>query len=175
MRIGIKITFLGIFLNLATSVLAVPSPLGCELGKAKIQDVKKKYNLTKVHEHYPCSDQNIYEFKSSSLPDLNGFKYGVFSFDNNDVLQAVMLFVDKNEFDVLFESLSEKYKLSHHKKEQSGEKAIFVDGSFTIGLFPDSTSRDLIFILYTSESGNKINQRCNNKMKERKNKVKKLL
>lgn len=162
MKSAVLMTLLSSFLYFSNFAFGAPSPLGFELGKAKFKEVKEKIQLKKIED--TCSEQRVYHFSKLGLDQLNGFKNGFFCFDNNEVLQGVMLNMNNGEFDFLFHSLSEKYKVIRSENYKETKVAVFADGDSTIVLMPDSSNSNQIVVFYATKILRNIKEKCDDKL-----------
>ena len=151
-----------------------PKPLGLEVGRTTINEVKKKYALT-----YLGTDNNTYmEFYKISKKDIpiEGVIDNVLIFDKKGILHALILKFPKdfNEtyWDKLFNSLKEKYNLVESNIPFVGDRsATFKSGNTVIYL----TSPHLGFeirLMYASEYY--VNLISNKLKKQEENRQKKL-
>ncbi|GHV03690.1 hypothetical protein AGMMS50229_03440 [Campylobacterota bacterium] len=114
-----------------------PSPIGLQLGKSTIADVKQKYRLItkKGREFNAINGGEMYDIDTKNI-SIEGVKSGVVIFEQDGTLAFVYLNINKNRFDAMFDQLSGKYKLTHKEIPAVGNKlAKFKVGNSEIELY----------------------------------------
>lgn len=95
--------FITIFVSLNS--YSNPTPLGLELNKATTSDLIKKYKITEKELNYWQGHNYFIEpnekYISKALVICNDF----------NIIEAVILTIDKNKFEEFYEILKDKYSL----------------------------------------------------------------
>ncbi len=101
----------------------IAEPLGLEIGKANIEDVKVRY---KIIRKGGIGDQYGYFYKID--PTTLADKYiteATINCQNDDIVKQVMLSItDKSKFELMFELLSEKYEMEINDSLFLEDKAV---------------------------------------------------
>lgn len=158
-----NIVLFSVFTTIASLAQSAPHPLGFELGKAKLEDIAKKFKLSKVPN--PCAEMSTkYLVSDLKAANVKGTGFAGLTFDRNNVLQSVMIFYDRNEDHCLF--ISKTYKLLTFGRVSDGSYALFADGDFQVmWMFPDSDHQEYAFsVHYTSKIGREMNNKCEQKL-----------
>lgn len=150
---------------LSLSVSADPSPFGLEIGKATVNDLKKKYK-------YKFANKNLYSGGDMYSIDVNsigieGLQKATAIFSKDETLLAIFTTFPKHKFEYLYGMLSKKYKLQNKNIPFVGNRsAKFVEGRSTILIDSPHLSFDLSmnyidnnFIKTYLEKSNKDQQR----------------
>lgn len=87
---------------------ANPAPFGFELNRSTISDVEKKYSITVKEKNYWEGNNYYINIKSVKLAGLREL---LVICNDSDVIQAVIITIDKDKFTEFFGLLSEKYQL----------------------------------------------------------------
>ncbi len=90
------------------NVNANPAPLSFELNKTTISDVEKVHHIIKKeNNHWDGYNYyvNVIDVKLEGLTKL------LIICNDDNIIQAVILTIDKNKFTEFYQLLSEKYKL----------------------------------------------------------------
>lgn len=151
------------------SIFANPTPLGFEIGKTKIADVKARIDIEKGTDI--CEGLQTYScYKNLNNLGLDGLRTANFTFDKKGVLQSVNLLLESNQYNSVFNSLANKYKLFHQSNNHLGKAALFVDGNCSIGLnSPPNT--EVIGLQYISKTIEPLIKKCFQKSSEKPNKL----
>lgn len=91
------------------ALLVNPAPFGLEIGKATLKDLKAAGHSI-IYSDKSLWDGMIYKVDTTSL-GLEGLQEASFIFNDQEILQAVLLVMNKDHFSFMLNSLSEKYKL----------------------------------------------------------------
>ena len=159
---------------LAVFALANPAPLGFEMGKATIDDVKAKYPIKYSRNNYKNDKTKIaIDTKDIELDSLTKHE-AKFFFDAQNKLFEVSLFFNKNKFNELLSSLSKKYKLIKKTTDEYGETFVeFEDGDCIIEL---GALKQITRLFYTTKDAikkrNKEYEEAVKKENERKQRTK---
>lgn len=90
------------------NVFPAPEPFGIRLKKDTLQDVKKKYKIIKSEKNINNGFYNNYlDTKVLAIDTLSKF---VAISNNEKVIEGVVLSLGKNNFDNIYETLSNKYE-----------------------------------------------------------------
>lgn len=136
-----------ILLALAVFALANPAPLGFEIEKATYDEVTAKYRPKTFNRSRSGGTSISVDSNNFELDGLAG-DYVYFNFDAEGKLVYVSLLFDKNQYNELLSSLSQKYRLVKRTTNKNGEKfAEFVDGNCVINL----DGLDQTHLYYTSK------------------------
>ncbi|WP_341756721.1 MULTISPECIES: hypothetical protein [unclassified Candidatus Tisiphia] len=131
------------------NVNANPTPLGFELNKATISDVEKVYHITKKEKnHWEGYNYyvNVRDVKLEGLMEL------LIICNDGNIIQAVILTINKDNFTEFYQLLSEKYKLVYNQNPRIGNKEIrFADSDCTIMLDAPHLSFSMSIIYITDE------------------------
>jgi len=121
------------FFMLSGGAIADPAPFGLEIGKATIQEAKKKYTLKNNGvNNYSNGEQYLLDVKDITL---EGAKSIDVIFGQDEKLQGVVVTLHKGRFNPLMESLQKKYKLTKSNVAFVGDSsATFSDGNTKIFL-----------------------------------------
>ncbi|UCM85174.1 MAG: hypothetical protein LF885_03985 [Rickettsia endosymbiont of Culicoides impunctatus] len=131
------------------NVNANPTPLGFELNKAVISDVEKVYHITKKEQNHWEGYNYYVNVRDVKLEGLT--KLLIICNDDN-IIQAVILTIDKSKFTEFYQLLSEKYKLTYSQNPKLGDKEIkFADSDCTIILDAPHLSFSMYLIYITDE------------------------
>ena len=120
---------------LAVFALANPAPLGFEIDKATIDDIKMKYPIKDSTKRSYMGGTEI-SIDSKNV-ELEGLMYDVnFWFDEKDKLVSVSFMFNKSKYDELLQSLSKKYKFVEKITGNNGAivNTIFEDDNCIIRL-----------------------------------------
>ncbi|WP_341748603.1 MULTISPECIES: hypothetical protein [unclassified Candidatus Tisiphia] len=144
-----RILYILFILIFNLNVNANPSPLGLELNKATISDVEKLYHITKKeNNHWEGYNYylNVGDVKLEGLTKL------LIICNDDNIIQAVILTIDKSKFTEFYQLLSEKYKLTYNQNPRLGDKEIrFADSDCTIILEAPHLSFSMVLIYITDE------------------------
>ena len=133
--------FIIIFLSLNS--YSNPTPLGLELNKATASDLTKKYKITGKELNYWQGHNYFIEpsekYISKALVICNDF----------NIIEAVILTIDKNKFEEFYEILKDKYILVDNVIEQeSGKMATFRNDECLVILesSEDNSNMELVYV-----------------------------
>ncbi len=126
-------TFL--FTVVSTTVFAAVAPFGLEVGKAKLQQVKKiiksKTSIKKTGIN-KWSNGVMLESTGVGL-GINGLKQVTYIFYKDEVLAGILLTLDKNRYSDMLSSLKQKYSVINEVTPFVGsKKAKLKDGNVLI-------------------------------------------
>lgn len=112
-----------IFLLFPTSkIYANPSPLGIELNKSTLDDVKKSYRiLISTPMFLEGYYNNLLDEKTIRVEGLS--TASVIS-NKNNIIESVVLLLDKNKFTEVNQTLSEKYKVVFSNLLSDGDREV---------------------------------------------------
>ena len=96
------------FTTVSLNSSANPAPLGFELNRSTISDVEKKYSITVKEKNYWEGNNYYINIKSVKLAGLREL---LVICNDSDIIQAVIITIDKDKFTEFFNLLSEKYQL----------------------------------------------------------------
>ncbi|HJD62003.1 MAG TPA: hypothetical protein LFW14_00045 [Rickettsia endosymbiont of Degeeriella rufa] len=120
-----------------------PTPLGLELNKATASDLTKKYKITGEELNYWQGYNYFIEpnekYISKALVICNDF----------NIIEAVILTIDKNKFEEFYEILKDKYSLVNNIIEQESKKtATFSDDDCLVilELSKDNSDMELVYV-----------------------------
>ncbi|ASX27647.1 hypothetical protein BA173_01865 [Rickettsia sp. MEAM1 (Bemisia tabaci)] len=133
--------FITIFVSLNS--YSNPTPLGLELNKATASDLIKKYTITGKELNYWQGHNYFIEpnekYTSQALVICNDF----------NIIEAVILTIDKNKFEEFYKILKDKYILVDNVIEQeSGKMATFRNDDCLVILesSEDNSNMELVYI-----------------------------
>lgn len=135
--------FIIIFLSLNS--YSNPTPLGLELNKANALDLTKKYKITGKEPNYWQGHNYFIEpnekYISKALVICNDF----------NIIEAVILTIDKTKFEEFYEVLKDKYSLVNNIIEQESEKiATFSDDDCLVILESSENNLDMELVYVTN-------------------------
>lgn len=119
MRIFLKRVMVCVLIMIPSPCLCNVSPFGLELNKATIKDLQSKYEILNITRK-PTRETLI--SISPAVLDLRGLKASIFIFDQQNILQSVLLTMDKSHFNEMYKILSEKYKIDERLVPSAGDK-----------------------------------------------------
>lgn len=146
----------------------IAAPLGLEIGKANIEDVKARY---KIIRKGGIGDQYGYFYKID--PATLAEKYiteATINCQKDDIVKQVMLSItDKSKFELMFELLSEKYEMEIKNSLFLEDKAVKFNAKNCV-IFATKTG-NMMYItyidkdLYKKQTKNIIKTQDNNGLK----------
>lgn len=146
-----------------SKIFAEPNPFGLEINKSTYKDVKKKYSGRFVGIN-KFSGGKMYDIYCNQI-NIDGLKEISTIFSKEGKLLAILTTFNKNKYDSLMSSLSQKYKLISKKDAFVGNKhATFKSDNTLIELNAPHMSFNL-YLRYIHEDFNK--QFLNTSEKER--------
>lgn len=152
---------------------ANPKPLGLELNKSTLEEVKEKYKIT-GKEVNKWNGTNYYI--DTKTIDFKNVSEALIICNDNDIVQAVILVMSKNNFNELLGMLSEKYKLKEKEIPFVGnKKAVFIDGDCIISLDSPHLNFDMELSYITNEFHKKYLDKLQKEKQLEKEKKKDLL
>jgi len=119
MRVFLKPILFWLLLALSNYSLGNVAPFGLELDKTTMKDLESRYDILKKIKRK--DNVTLIEI-SPRLLSLKGLQEASFFFDDRDVLQAVILTMNKSNFNEMYGILSEKYKLTEKNIPFVGDK-----------------------------------------------------
>jgi len=132
------------------AIAEVASPLGIEIGKATLDEIKSKYSIIKKEKTIYANGISYY-LSPKNLP-LDNIKQSFVLIDSNNISQLLNFAVDKSAFESFYESLSQKYKLISKDTPFVGDKlARFQADNAIIILYAPHMSMDLQVTYVTKE------------------------
>lgn len=124
---------IALFLCLSFTANADPAPFGLEIGKATVNDVKKKYK-SEYTGNNKYSHGDMYSLDINEI-GIDGLQSATAIFDKRKKLVAILTKFPKLKFDYLFSTMNQKYKVSSKNIPFVGNKsANFKNGKTTIFL-----------------------------------------
>lgn len=151
-----------VLLKLISTVSAAPSPLGFELGKAKLEDIEKRFKIQKWDLAGPCNEIKMsYDILNHSLSNLPGLEKAWFTVDKDNIVQGFSMTIQRSQLESVSKSLSEKYKFVKEGKLSSCKQLFFSDGDCEIVLVwnYDNLSSS-INVYYKSPIDLKLQKQC---------------
>ena len=108
------------------------SVIGLEIGKSTIEDVKSKYKI----EYSDTTDWGTSYLVDPSAINIEGLNKVLVLLKKDDgKLGGVFMFIDKNRFNDLADSLQKKYKVTSSKRPRVGDAYVYMlDGKTAIEL-----------------------------------------
>lgn len=171
MMLRIIAFFIIVFLKDISTVFAAPSPLGFELGKAKLEDIEKEFKLRKMYssDDNPCNEiEKSYSILNYSLSDFPGLESAWFSVDKDNIVQSFSITIQRCQLESISKSLSEKYKFVKEGKCFGCKQLFFSDeGCQILLVWTPENSSSSINIYYKSPIDLEIRKKCQ-KLKEEK-------
>lgn len=159
-----KYNYVLAFVVLACSLgqsYATPFPLGLELGKAKLAEIKQKYKVEDLVNL--CGGiSECYYISNLKKSGIKGASSAILTLDREKILHDITIYVDKKQYNDLLKSFSNKYFFVRSIKEEEREFCHFSDGDFTI--IVESPNKDKSFtIRYVSKIGDQLDRKCRQK------------
>ncbi len=157
-----------------TTLYSNPSPLGIELNKSTLDDVKKSYRVVQ-------SSQNATEGYHNSLLDIENIQMDTLSeavviSNETNIVEGVVLTLDKNKFDDINQTLSGKYKTLSSKIPFVGNKLVtFQDGDCHIIINAPHMSFSMSVAYVTKNLENKHSDRVDSEQKAKQQQTKNML
>lgn len=134
----------------AHTAFAAPAPLGLELGKANVSEMKKKYtaNYLGVNKY---SQGEMYSLPASQI-NVSGVTKATAVFNKKQNLVAILLTMDKHRFDSIHNSLKSKYRVQSKNIPFVGnKKVVYKSGSTEVELSAPHMSFDMSLEYYQDE------------------------
>lgn len=145
-----KKIILTICLLLPINAMAAPSPFGLEMGKATIDDAKKRYQL-ESHGKNPVSQGENFEIVTKDI-DFDGLQSLNITFNKDRKLVSLSANLGKYRFDALMKSMQAKYTLVNQDIPFVGDKyAQFRDGNIEIMLDAPHLGFDMTLMYIQSD------------------------
>lgn len=168
-----KIILLAISIAFTTNVFANPAPLGIELNKATLNDVKSKYtvissipNATNGYYNNKLQTQNI---------DIKTLTHANVISNKDEVVEGLVLTLSNSQFDEVYNSLASKYQLIEKNIPFVGDKfAEFQDGDCVIQLNAPHMSFTMTLGYATKQFVEQYTNRTNKELQEEKEKAKQM-
>lgn len=128
-----------------------PEPCGIKLQQDTLQDVKAKYKIIKSKQNINKGfSEHFIDISSINIETLSEVK--VISNNNNKIIEGVTLFLSKNKFDDIYETLSNKYQPIYSENPILGDKYIkFEDDDCYIIINAPHLSFDML-VIYVSKN-----------------------
>lgn len=163
-----KFTYFISSLLYTTALYSNPSPLGIELNKSTLDDVKKSYRIVaagvKSVGKYHSSFLNVKDIQLDTLSVAS------VTFNEKNIVEGVDLTLDKNKFNEINQILSKKYKTVYSQNPPEGYKMIvFQDGDCTIGIHAPNAGFAMHIQYSTKALSNKIEREYDMKQQQTKN------
>ena len=169
-----KFTLFTFLLFNTSKIYANPSPLGIELNKTNLNDVKKSFRILKSEVNATNGyHNNFLDVKDISMDTLS--EVNVISNEKN-IIEAVSLTLDKKKFDEINQTLSEKYKLFTSDVPFVGDKiAIYEDGDCHVINHAPHMSFTMTIVYTTKKLESKYHDRANKEQKVKREQIKGML
>ncbi|WP_395476476.1 hypothetical protein [Rickettsia endosymbiont of Pantilius tunicatus] len=152
---------------------ANPKPIGLELNKTTLEEVKEKYKVIRM-EANKWNGTNYY-IDTKDI-DFKNVSSALIICNDDNIVQAVILVMDKNNFNELLGMLSEKYTLKEKNIPFVGNKsAVFIDGNSTIILDSPHLNFNMDLTYITNEFYSKYLDKLQHEKQLEKEKKKDLL
>lgn len=157
-----------------TALHANSSPLGIELNKATLEDVKKSYRIL---NSVPNSMKGYYtHFLDIQNIQMDTLSEVLVISNDNKIIEGVMLMLDKNKFDEFNKVLSDKYKVLSSNIPFVGDKNVRLqDGDCYILLDAPHMSFTMDMIYATKHLISIAGNRTDKERQEKKEKIKEML
>lgn len=99
---------------------ANPAPLGIEINKSTLSDVRKLYKiLHKTKNVLAGYHNNLLDIKNAKIPNIVSLEVVT---DENEIIVGVSVSFTKDSFDPLFKVLNKSYGLIYSKKPEDADK-----------------------------------------------------
>lgn len=148
MSVAYKIMVILALSFIPSKAICSVSPFGMELSKATSMEVESKY---KVLSREKYSDGLCLDIDPSAL-EVEGIKQASFTFNDKDILETVVVTMDKSKFEEMREILGAKYKLKEEEVPPVGNKfSSFTSGNNLITIIARHMSFDLVLV-YTTKN-----------------------
>nr|WP_253308560.1 hypothetical protein [Rickettsia endosymbiont of Ceutorhynchus assimilis] len=169
----VKISFFVFVIFFYINSHAIPVPIGLELNKATITDIMKKYKITKKESNYWQGYNYFIDIKDINLEKIS--QVLVICNDFN-IVEAVILTIDKNKFEEFYTALTSKYTLIKKDIKPEGSKsAAFTDGDCSIILEAPEISFDMELTYVTDNFYKKFLDKLEQEEKLQQEQIKNLL
>jgi hypothetical protein len=156
--------FYGLFCTLILffyiSSYAAPIPLGLELNKTTASDLIKKYKIIRKEQNYWQGYNYFLDIKNFNSQNI---LQALVICNNSNIVEAVVLTIDKSKFKEFYNILVDKYTLIKEEiKSPYDKKVVFADDNCLIILeyFELNNEVELIYITdnFYKEFLNKLDQ-----------------
>ena len=87
---------------------ANPAPIGIEIGKTTLSEIKKMYTIDKI-EDYPFEGYSDNFIKPEDL-DIDSLQCVIVTTNKDDIAELIILEMGKHKFKEIYDTLSSKYK-----------------------------------------------------------------
>jgi len=151
-----------VLINVISTVSAAPFPLGFELGKAKLEDIEKKFKIRKWDIHNSCNEIEMsFDILNHSSSNFPGLERVWFSVDKDNIVQSFSMTIQRSQLESITKSLYEKYKFVKKGKVVGDKQLFFLDDGCDIVLVwtPENLSSS-INIYYKSPIDLKLQKKC---------------
>ncbi|WP_341790279.1 hypothetical protein [Rickettsia endosymbiont of Polydrusus tereticollis] len=152
---------------------AMPVPISLELNKATVDDIIKKYKITKKEPNYWQGYNYFIDIKDVNLEKIS--RALVICNDFN-IVEAVILTIDKNKFEEFYTALTSKYMLVKQDIKPEGNKsATFINDGCSIILEAPEFSVDMELTYVTDNFYKKFLEKLEQEEKLQQEQIKNLL
>ncbi len=162
-----------LYIAICFSANANPAPLGFELNRSTMSDIEKQYNVTIKEENYWEGNNYHLDIRNAKLDGLTGL---LVICDKSDIIQSVILTVDKDKFTEFYNLLSEKYILVEKELPTLGHRrAKFTDDQSIIIIEAPCFRFDMSIVYVTKDFYTKFQDKKRQEETEKKVKYKAIL
>ncbi len=169
-----KTLILFILLLSTSKIYANPSPLGIELNKSNLDDVKKTYRILRSTQNATQGYYNNF-LDTQNIPMDTLSEVDVISNDNK-IVEGVLLELNKNQFDEIYKMLSDKYKVLSSQLPFVGNKYVKLqDGDCYITIEAPHMSFKMSVAYITKNLENKYHNRLDTEQTTKQEKTKGML
>ena len=153
---------------------ANPSPLGLEINKATLDDVKKSYKIL-------MSGQNATEGFYNNVIECHNIPMDTLSnvnviSNNNKIVEGVILDLSSSKFDEIYKMLSSKYKEFYNRNKFEGSKyAKFYNGDCFISIEMIHLDNKIILAYISNNFKEKHERRISKEKEDKERQTKELL
>jgi len=169
-----KSAIIAFVLLVANLACANPAPLGLEIGKATVDDVKKNHGIMESKQNATPGYHN-YFLDVQSMPFESVSKVIVIC-DAEGIVSAVYMYMDKKQFDDVIQTLSAKYTVVRNGIDQSGDKGVVLkDGDCDIKAYAMHDKRDMLLFYHNEKFNKDSDLRINAENKAKRLKAKSML
>lgn len=152
---------------------ANPSPLGLELDRSSLADLAKKYTIIKKQPNHWDGYNYYIDVQDIQLENISS---AMVICNDHQIIQAVVLSINKNKFQEFYDMLANKYTIKEKDVSLVGNKAVtFTDDQCTIILDAPYLDFNMELAYITNEFFKKFTDKFDKERRQKKEKVKELL
>ncbi|MFY9589559.1 hypothetical protein [Rickettsia endosymbiont of Halotydeus destructor] len=152
---------------------AMPVPIGLELNKATVSDIIKKYKVIKKESNYWQGYNYFIDIKDINLEKIS---QALVICNDFNIVEAVILTIDKNRFEEFYTALTNKYVLIKKDIKMGGNKsAAFTDEDCSIILEAPELGFDMELTYVTDNFYKKFLNKLEEEEKLQQEQIKSLL